>query len=67
VNGPSLRQSIQCIETPKGIALRFGARQGIWKPWWKQIEVTVHGPKTTRMTIPDQPRAAEVLIAAAAR
>jgi alpha-glucosidase len=67
LNGPSLRQSIQCIETPKGIALRFGARQGIWKPWWKQIEVTVHGPKTTRMTIPDQPRAAEVLIAAAAR
>jgi alpha-glucosidase len=67
VSGPSLRQSIQCVETAKGVALRFGARQGTWKPWWKQIEVTVHGPKTARMTIPDQPRAAEVLIAAAAR
>jgi alpha-glucosidase len=67
VNGPSLRQDIQCIETPKGIALRFGPRLGSYRPWWKQIEVTVHGTKTPRMTIPDQPRAAEILIAAAAR
>ena len=67
LSGPSLRQSIQCVETPRGIALRFGPRQGSWKPWWKQIQVTVHGPKTTRMTIADQPTAAEVAITAAAR
>jgi alpha-glucosidase len=66
-SGPSLRQDIQCIETPKGIALRFGPRQGSYRPWWKQIEVTVHGSKTARMTIPDQSRAAEILIAAAAQ
>jgi alpha-glucosidase len=66
LSGPSLSQSIQCVETPRGIALRFGPRQGSWKPWWKQIQVTVHGPKTTRMTIADQPAAAEVAITAAA-
>jgi alpha-glucosidase len=67
VNGPSLRQSLQCVETAKGIALRFGQRQGSYRPWWKQIDVTVHGAKTTHMTINDQPRAAEVLLPAAAR
>jgi len=67
VNGPTLRQSIQCIETERGIELRFGPRQGSWKPWWKQIHVTVHGPKAVDMTIPDQPRASEVMIAAEPR
>jgi alpha-glucosidase len=67
VAAPSLRQTIQCVETPKGLALRFGARQGSWRPWWKQIEVTVHGPKTMRMTIADQAKPAEVVIAAASR
>jgi alpha-glucosidase len=67
VSGPSLRQSIHCVETAKGIALRFGQRQGSYRPWWKQIDVTIHGLRTTRMTIPDQPRAAEVLIATASR
>ena len=65
VTGPSLRQTIQCNVTPNGVTLRFGPRQGTWRPWWKQIAVTVHGPNTTSKTIPDQPRAAEVLIASA--
>ena len=65
VNGPSLRQHVQCVETAKGIALRFGPRQGSWQPWWKQIEVTVHGPNAVRIRIPDEPRAAEVTIAPA--
>jgi alpha-glucosidase len=65
VNGPSLRQRVECVETPKGIALRFGARQGSWQPWWTKIQVTVHGPKALRTIIPDQPRPAEVVIAAA--
>ena len=64
VNGPNLRQRVECVETEKGIALRFGARQGSWRPWWTKIQVTVHGPKGLRMIIPDQPRPAELLIAA---
>lgn len=67
VNGPSLRQSISCTVTPGGIALRFGPRQGSWRPWWKEIAVTVHGAKEVRKLIPDQPRAAQILIAAASR
>jgi len=66
VNGPSLRQSIQCVETARGIALRFGQRQGSYRPWWKQIDVRVHGTQTTHMIINDQPRAAQILIPAAA-
>jgi len=63
ISGPSLRQTLQCAVTPKGIALRFGARRGSWRPWWKEIAVTVHGAKTVHKTIKDQPRAAEVVIA----
>jgi alpha-glucosidase len=62
MNGPSLRQTIQCTVTPKGAALRFGPRQGSWRPWWKQIAVAVHGAHETRTTIPDQPRVATVTI-----
>jgi alpha-glucosidase len=67
IGGPSLRQSIACTVTPAGIRLRFGPRQGKWRPWWKAIEVTVHGAQTGSMTIADQPRAAEVVITAASR
>ena len=62
VKGPSLRQTITCTVTPTGLALRFGPRQGSWRPWWKQIAVTVHGTHETRMTIADQPRAREILL-----
>lgn len=62
VGGPSLRQEIQCAVTPNGVALRFGPRQGSWRPWWKQIAVTVHGAHESRMTISDQPRAGQVTI-----
>jgi alpha-glucosidase len=62
IGGPSLRQSLTCAVTPKGVALRFGARQGSYRPWWKQIAVTVHGPQPVRMTIADHPRTGEVII-----
>jgi alpha-glucosidase len=62
VKGPSLRQSLQCSVTAKGIALRFGPRQGSYRAWWKQITVTVHGAQPARMTIADHPRAGEVII-----
>jgi alpha-glucosidase len=63
VNGPSLRQAVQCTVTPGGVSLAFGPRHGSWRPWWKQIAVTVHGAHATRMTIPDQPHSATVQIA----
>ena len=62
VNGPSLRQTITCTVTPTGVSLSFGPRQGSWRPWWKQISLTVHGAHETRMTIPDQPRARAILL-----
>ena len=62
VKGPSLRQTIRCSVTSKGLVLSFGPRLGTWRPWWKQIAVTVHGEHATSMTIPDQPRAANVAI-----
>jgi alpha-glucosidase len=62
ISGPSLRQTIQCSVTANGVALRFGPREGSWRPWWKQIAVTVHGTHVTRKLIPDQAHKAEVLI-----
>ncbi|MES2327591.1 MAG: TIM-barrel domain-containing protein [Pseudomonadota bacterium] len=65
IHGPSLRQSVSCTVTPTGVRLRFGQRQGSWRPWWRTIAVTVHGAQPTSMTIADHPRAGEVLIATA--
>jgi alpha-glucosidase len=63
VNGPSLRQTVQCTMTPTGVSLRFGPRTGKYRPWWKHIAVTVHGARPARMTIVDHARAGTVLIA----
>ena len=65
VNGPNLRQTIECAAVPTGVAVWFNAREGSWRPWWKQITVVVHGAHETRMTIPDQPRAAKIIVATA--
>lgn len=62
IAGPHLRQTIHCDATTKGLVLRFGPREGSWKPWWKQIAVTVHGAHSARKMIPDQPRVSEVAI-----
>jgi alpha-glucosidase len=43
VQGATLRQAIRCAVTPAGLTLDFGARQGSFTPWWKEIAVTVHG------------------------
>ena len=64
IAGPSLRQSIECAVVPAGVAVWFNQRQGTWRPWWKQITVVVHGAHETRMTIPDQPRANKIIVAA---
>ena len=60
--GPNLRQAVECTVTNRGVALRFGQREGAWRPWWKQIAVTVHGPRPVRMLIPDQAGAATIPI-----
>ncbi|MFL6764122.1 MAG: TIM-barrel domain-containing protein [Sphingomicrobium sp.] len=62
VSGPSLRQDLECTVTPNGVALRFGPRRGSYRPWWKQIAVTVHGAQPTRMTIADHPRSGDIVI-----
>ena len=62
IHGPSLRQLVTCTVTPKGIALHFGAREGAYDAWWRSIAVTVHGAKPVTRIIPDQPRAATVMI-----
>jgi alpha-glucosidase len=62
VNGPSLRQSMKCTATGRGLALQFGPRTGKYRPWWKQIAVTVHGARPARTIIADHPRAGEVII-----
>ena len=67
VNGASLRQEIHCTATAKGTAVTFEPREGSWHPWWKQIEVTVHGPRGGHVLIADQSSAAEILIPAASR
>ena len=63
IAGPNLRQTIECATVPAGIALWFNQRQGSWRPWWKQIAITVHGAHEAHMTIPDQPRAGKAVIA----
>ena len=62
IGGLNLRQAIECTVAEKGLALRFGAREGAWRPWWKQIAVTVHGARPVRRIIADQPSAGTVQI-----
>jgi alpha-glucosidase len=42
-HGATLRQAIRCTVTPTGLTLDFEPRQGAYRPWWKEIAVTVHG------------------------
>jgi len=43
IHGQSLRQTIRCTQGKDGLMVHFDKRVGRYKPWWKQIEVTVHG------------------------
>jgi alpha-glucosidase len=43
IRGVSLRQTVRCTLGKDGIMLHFDKREGSFKPWWKQIAVTVHG------------------------
>ena len=51
VKAPNLRQTIRCTLGKDGLMLHFDRREGSFRPWWKQIAVTVHGwsgPATVR-------------------
>ncbi|MGA3158618.1 MAG: TIM-barrel domain-containing protein, partial [Steroidobacteraceae bacterium] len=38
-----MRQSVSCQVTSEGLDIDFGSRQGHYGPWWKAIELIVHG------------------------
>ncbi|MDE2135046.1 MAG: DUF4968 domain-containing protein [Alphaproteobacteria bacterium] len=41
--GAFLRQTLHCDTLQDGLALTFDAREGSYAPWWKSIEVVLHG------------------------
>ncbi|SEM98745.1 alpha-glucosidase [Sphingomonas gellani] len=40
--GVLLRQAIRCTRTAEGIRIDFDRRQGSFRPWWREMRVTVH-------------------------
>jgi len=43
IRGRSLRQAIRCTQGKDGLMVHFDKSTGSYKPWWKEMEVTVHG------------------------
>ncbi|HTP40460.1 MAG TPA: TIM-barrel domain-containing protein [Steroidobacteraceae bacterium] len=41
--GGFLRQSVRCEMTAQGLTVSFDARAGSYRPWWKTVDVVVHG------------------------
>jgi alpha-glucosidase len=41
--GEYLRIDFSCDETPSGLTLHVGNRQGRFQPWWNRIQVEVYG------------------------
>jgi alpha-glucosidase len=41
--GAFLRQRVRCRTTAEGVTVEFEAREGSFAPWWRSIEVVVHG------------------------
>jgi alpha-glucosidase len=38
-----LRQTLRCTVDADGVRIDFAARDGQFRPWWKQLAVTIHG------------------------
>ncbi|URD60930.1 DUF5110 domain-containing protein [Sphingomonas sp. KRR8] len=38
-----LRQAIRCSADASGLRLTFAPRDGSYRPWWRELAVTVHG------------------------
>lgn len=63
--GAFLRQSISCQQEGDAVTVRFGARQGSWRPWWTGITLELHGPGApVRQDLPDMPEATTVRLSA---
>ena len=43
VRGASLRRQVRCVQGKDGVMVHFEKNEGSFKPWWKQIQVVVHG------------------------
>lgn len=41
--GLYLRQELRCVVAADGLTLSFAQREGAYAPWWRRIEVVVHG------------------------
>ncbi|MBS0396260.1 MAG: DUF5110 domain-containing protein, partial [Proteobacteria bacterium] len=52
-DGAYLRRALACAATPAGLTVELGARSGGYAPWWRQVELTVHGllaaPRAVRL------------------
>ena len=41
--GQFARQAVRCTVSAQGLSIDFSPREGRFKPWWREIAVTVHG------------------------
>jgi alpha-glucosidase len=41
--GGYLRQTVRCAVTERGLTVSFDARAGTFQPWWKSLDIVVHG------------------------
>ncbi|MDE2370366.1 MAG: glycoside hydrolase family 31 protein [Burkholderiales bacterium] len=41
--GDYLRQRLRCTAAPDALTLDFEAREGTHRPWWRRVEVVIHG------------------------
>jgi alpha-glucosidase len=41
--GAYLRQAFRCQVEAQDMTIEFGVREGAYRPWWRQIELRVHG------------------------
>jgi len=49
--GAYLRQHFTCLVESDGVAVDFGAREGSYPAWWKQMEVVVYGIKSAKAQV----------------
>ena len=62
--GEYLRQLVRCSVDNQGrVAVTFDRREGRYRPWWKQIEITVRGrPAPLQAQIADMPEGGTITL-----
>ena len=51
--GDYLRQRVTCRVGSDGVEVAFGAREGSYQPWWREMVLVVHGgARPVRRTVP---------------